>query len=445
MYIELPKHVKFIIDTLEKAGYEAYAVGGCVRDSILGRRPNDWDITTSAKPLETKALFKKTFDTGIQHGTVSVLLDKEIYEVTTFRIDGEYEDSRHPKEVSFTSKLSEDLLRRDFTINAMAYNDSKGLVDLYGGLEDIKSKTIRCVGNPYDRFSEDALRIMRAVRFASQLDYQIEEETKKAIKELAPTLSKISAERVQVELVKMMVSDHPEYIKTAYELGITKVILPEFDACMECEQNNPHHIYSVGEHTLVVLKSVKPDKVLRLAALFHDMGKVPSKTTDENGVDHFKCHPIDSAKIAHGIFKRLKFDNDTEKHVCRIVEMHDWTMSAKPERMRHYINKIGEEYFPEMFEFNRADLEGQSDFKIEEKLDNLSKLEKAYGEIIRNKECVSLKTLAVTGKDVIEAGVKPGPQVGEVLDKLLQMVLDDPSKNDRDILLSELKRGNCEK
>ncbi|MBP5600035.1 MAG: CCA tRNA nucleotidyltransferase, partial [Lachnospiraceae bacterium] len=235
MTINIPKDVEFIINTLEENGFEAYAVGGCVRDSLLGRVPNDWDITTSAKPLETKKLFKRTFDTGIKHGTISVLLDKEIYEVTTYRIDGEYEDARHPKEVTFTSKLSEDLLRRDFTINAMAYNPKRGLVDLYGGKEDLENKIIRCVGNPYDRFTEDALRIMRAVRFAAQLNYQIEDDTKKAIKELSPNLKKISAERIQVELVKLLTSDNPGFLKLAWELGITKVILPEFDAAMACE------------------------------------------------------------------------------------------------------------------------------------------------------------------------------------------------------------------
>ena len=218
MYIELPKNVHKIIDTLEQAGFEAYAVGGCVRDSVLNRIPNDWDITTSAKPEEIKKVFKRTFDTGIKHGTVSVLFGNDIYEVTTYRIDGEYEDSRHPKDVTFTSDLKEDLLRRDFTINAMAYNPEKGLVDMYGGMEDIEKKVIRCVGNPHERFSEDALRILRAVRFAAQLDYTIDKETQDAIKELAPTLSKISAERIQVELTKILLSDHPEYLRLAYEL-----------------------------------------------------------------------------------------------------------------------------------------------------------------------------------------------------------------------------------
>jgi len=433
--ITLPENVKFIIDKLEAAGFEAYAVGGCVRDSILGRTPNDWDITTSAKPLETKALFKKTFDTGIKHGTVSVLLGKEIYEVTTYRIDGEYEDSRHPKEVIFTADLKEDLLRRDFTINAMAYNSTAGLVDLYGGEEDLKNHIIRCVGNPHDRFSEDALRIMRAVRFAAQLNYDIEDNTKAAIKELAGTLSNISAERIQTELVKLITSDHPEFLKIAWELGITKVILPEFDRAMESEQNNPNHAFSVGEHTLRVMQSLPSDKVMRLAGLFHDFGKMDTKTTDENGVDHFYGHPEVSAKIAAGVFNRLKFDNDTKTKVCRLVETHDWFIGAVPSHIRRYVNRIGEEFFPAIFDFNKADILAQSFYNREEKLGDLDALKEAYFKVKEAGDCMNIKDLAVTGSDVINAGIPAGPEVGRVLKTLLEEVLDDPSKNKKDYLL----------
>ena len=436
--IDLPKNVKFIIDTLESAGYEAYAVGGCVRDSILGRTPNDWDITTSAKPLETKALFKKTFDTGIKHGTISVLLGKEIYEVTTYRIDGEYEDARHPKEVTFTAELKEDLLRRDFTINAMAYNPTSGIVDLYGGIEDLKNHVIRCVGVPHDRFSEDALRIMRAVRFAAQLDYTIEEKTQEAIRELAGTLSKISAERIQVELIKLLTSDHPEFLKLAWELGITKVILPEFDRAMESEQNNPNHAYSVGEHSLKVMQYLPPDKVMRLAGLFHDIGKMDTKTTDEKGVDHFYGHPEVGAKIAAEVFNRLKFDNDTKTKVCRLVECHDWFIGAVPSHIRRYMNRIGEEFFPMIFDFNKADIMAQSFYNREEKLEDLEVLKEAYLKVKEAGDCINIKDLVITGSDVIKAGVPAGPKVGAVLKALLEEVLDDPAKNNKDYLLSRI-------
>ena len=244
MTIQLPEKVKFIIDTLTDAGFEAYAVGGCVRDSILGRTPGDWDITTSAAPDQVKHLFTKTIDTGIQHGTVTVLEGKEGFEVTTYRIDGEYEDNRHPKEVMFTQNLIEDLKRRDFTINAMAYNETEGLIDAFGGIEDLGKKVIRCVGSPEDRFTEDALRMMRAVRFASQLGFTIEKHTKEAISKLSSNLAQISAERIQVELVKLLVSDHPEQMRTVYETGMSRVFLPEFDRMMETPQNNLYHSYN---------------------------------------------------------------------------------------------------------------------------------------------------------------------------------------------------------
>ena len=310
MKIELPRKVVLIIKNLQRHGYDAYAVGGCVRDSILNRKPEDWDITTSAKPEQVKRIFRRTVDTGIEHGTVTVLIGKDGFEVTTYRVDGLYEDGRHPKEVTFTSRLEEDLKRRDFTINAMAYNDDERLVDAFGGMRDLNYHLIRCVGDPKERFSEDALRILRAVRFSAQLAFPIEPETAEAIKSLAPNLEKISAERIQAELVKLLVSDHPERIQDACELGITKVVLPEWDDMVGVKQNTPHHKYDVAAHTVHALQNVKNDKVLRLTMLFHDMGKPVMKTTDENGRDHFKGHAIASEQIAKTVMKRLKFVND---------------------------------------------------------------------------------------------------------------------------------------
>ena len=373
MKIQLPEKVSEIINTLQENGHEAYAVGGCVRDSILGRIPDDWDITTSATPLETKELFKRTFDTGIEHGTITVLLDKDAFEVTTYRVDGKYEDSRHPKEVTFTRSLSEDLLRRDFTINAMAYNDTEGLVDIFGGMEDLQNKTIRCVGNAEARFGEDALRILRAVRFASQLGFEIEEETRQGITKLAPTLANISAERIQVELIKMLVAPNPELLRTAYELGITKVILPEFDEMMATEQETPHHMYSVGEHTLKAISLVRPDKVLRLTMLFHDIAKPLMKTVDENGVAHFKTHDVKGVDMTKAILRRLKFDNDTMNKVVKLVQYHDYRMPAEPKNVRKAMNKIGEELFPYYMQIRMADTLAQSEYRRDEKKQNLIK------------------------------------------------------------------------
>ncbi len=438
MTIMMPDKVVHIIHTLQQAGFEAYAVGGCVRDSILGREPNDWDITTSAKPEEIKALFRRTIDTGIEHGTVTVMMDKEGFEVTTYRIDGEYEDSRHPKEVTFTSSLKEDLRRRDFTINAMAYNETDGLVDCFGGMEDIQEKRIACVGDAKERFSEDALRIMRAVRFSAQLGYDIEEKTAKAARELAYTLQKISAERIQVELIKLVTSPHPDYILKAYEMGITAIIMPEFDTCMKTEQNHPHHCYSVGKHIVESMKAVEADKVLRLAMLFHDMGKPAMKTTDEKGIDHFHGHPQVSESMTKEILRRLKFDNDTIHKVCRLVQFHDYGNSVEPDKriVRRAVNKIGEDIFPMLLKVKRADLAAQSDYKREEKEVILNRWEKLFNEIMEAKECVSLKTLAVTGRDLIDHGMEPGKELGNILQELLELVLENPECNTKEYLLT---------
>ncbi len=440
--IQIPNSVQFIIHTIEQAGFEAYAVGGCVRDSILGRTPDDWDITTSAKPEEIKQLFRHTVDTGIQHGTVTVLIKKGCYEVTTYRIDGEYEDSRHPKEVNFTSLLSEDLRRRDFTINAMAYNEGKGLVDLFGGQEDLRNGIIRCVGDPRERFSEDALRIMRAVRFSAQLGYRIEENTRKAIQELAYTLDRISVERIQVELTKLLVSKHPGYVQQLYELGLTKVFLPEFDIMMDTPQNNPHHIYSVGMHTVKVLEQVPDNKITRLTALLHDVGKPATRTTDGKGVDHFKGHPNLGSEMAKKILKRLRFDNDTIHKVALLVLYHDYgnAVSATPAFTRKLINKVQLENFPMLLDIKRADVLAQSGFDQKSKLGKVEALQKSYEEVMEQGMCIRLKDLAVTGNDLIKAGMKPGQEIGQVLEQMLEVVLEDPDMNEKEKLMTLVKR-----
>lgn len=433
--IKLPDNVTYIINKLEGEGFEAFAVGGCIRDSILGRIPDDWDITTSASPNQVKAVFSKTIDTGIQHGTVTVMIGKEGFEVTTYRIDGEYEDSRHPKEVLFTSNLTEDLKRRDFTINAMAYNDTQGLVDKFHGAEDLENKIIRCVGNAAERFEEDALRMLRAVRFAAQLGFEIEEETKTAIQSLVPALSRISAERIQTELVKLLVSKHPEAIRTAYELGITNIILPEFDEMMRTEQNHPHHRYSVGEHTLHALEFVEADKILRLSMLFHDVAKPLTKTTDEDGKDHFYGHAEEGADLTKVVLRRLKFDNDTIEKVTSLVRWHDYRMNATPEGVRRAIHKAGEDIFPYLFPIKRADILSQSEFQRQEKQQFVEDIEKIYYEIKEKEQCVSLKTMKITGNDLIALGMKPGKEIGEMLAYLLETVLDEPSKNKKEELI----------
>ncbi len=438
--IEIPEKAEYIIRTIQAAGFEAYVVGGCVRDSILGRLPQDWDITTSAKPEQVKALFPRTVDTGLQHGTVTVMQGREGFEVTTYRIDGEYEDSRHPKEVTFTSRLEEDLKRRDFTINAMAYNHEAGLVDIFGGMKDIKESVIRCVGNPEERFGEDALRLLRAIRFSAQLGYRIEEETAEAVRKLAPSLEKISAERIRTELVKLLVSPHPDYLRTAYELGVTKVFLPEFDITMETPQNHPHHMYSVGEHTLHSLRYAEADKVLRLALLFHDFGKPAAMTVDEKGITHFHGHAAISAEMAGRIMRRLRFDNDTIHMVNKLVSYHDYGNHTEPDlrMVRRATNRIGEDAFPMLFEVKRADIMAQSPYRQAEKLEKVNRWQQLYEEMREKKQCVSLKELAVTGADLIAAGIAPGKEIGELLQMLLERVLEEPETNTREQLLNIL-------
>ena len=435
MEIQIPKQVRFIIDRLQKYGYEAYAVGGCVRDVLLGRVPNDWDITTSARPEQVKAIFKRTVDTGIQHGTVTVLEDRIGFEVTTYRIDGEYEDGRHPKQVQFTPDLKEDLRRRDFTINAMAYSPETGLVDIFGGQEDLEEGIVRCVGSARERFEEDALRIMRAVRFAAQLGFSIEESTFESIKRMAPNLKKISAERIQVELSKLLLSPHPGCFRQLYETGITAVILPEFDVSMDCSQNTPYHCYSVGEHTLEVIAHTPANLPLRLAGLLHDLGKPSTKTTDEKGRDHFHGHPEVSEKIARKVLRRLKYDNHTIDRTCRLVRFHDYRMLPERKNVRRAVNLIGNDLFDDILLFQRADASAKPAGIYEKTAAELDRIEAIYRDIQEKQECTSLKMLAVTGRDLIDAGMKPGKELGQTLDRLLQHVLEYPEDNTKEVLL----------
>ena len=441
MTIRLPEKVRILIETLEHAGFEAYAVGGCVRDSLLGRVPSDWDVTTSAKPEEVKRLFRHTIDTGIRHGTVTVLLEKEPFEVTTYRIDGVYEDGRHPKEVHFSAELREDLKRRDFTINAMAYNETAGLVDLFGGLTDLNAGVIRCVGDPEARFSEDALRIMRAVRFAAQLGFEIEADTLAALSKHAERLSLISAERIRTELTKLLISPHPEKLAICYETGQTAVFLPEFDRCMETEQVNKHHLYTVGEHTLRTLSMIRPEPALRLTMLLHDVAKPVTRKTDDAGVDHFPRHPKVGAEMAGRILRRLKYDNKTIDTVLRLIRAHDDNPDlSQPEEIRRAIARCGTEAFPALFEVKRADAKAKNPAFLKEQLDYIDAYEAAYQRILKEKQPLKIRDLAVDGGDLIEAGLKSGPQVGEALRQALSYVLTYPERNTKEQLLERLRQ-----
>ncbi|CDD66532.1 poly A polymerase [Firmicutes bacterium CAG:882] len=398
--IELPKDVRYIIDILTQNGYEAYAVGGCVRDSILGRVPGDWDITTSALPQQVKALFRRTIDTGIQHGTVTIMLGKNGYEVTTYRIDGKYEDSRHPGSVEFTPNLEEDLKRRDFTINAMAYNDENGVVDIFGGIDDIRNRIIRCVGNAHDRFTEDALRILRAVRFSAQLGFEIDKATKDAARELAPTLVKISRERIHTELNKLLLSDNPDYFSVVYELGVMKVIISELEGV------NSGDI----DRLKVLIKRTKPCLPERYAALLSVIGKDKTRA----------------------VLKGLKLDNATISMAVKLVEYLGITPALTEPQMRHYINEVGKEDALRVIDFNLS-------FADESMHEEYTDMRKLCAHVLERGDCTSLKELDVTGKDLVDAGFEAGKQLGELLNSLLTEVLDNPSLNDRNYLLGRAK------
>lgn len=455
MRIELPLKVKLIIEKLQLAGYEAYAVGGCVRDSLLNRSPKDWDITTSANPYQVKELFDRTIDTGIQHGTVTVMFGKEGFEVTTYRVDGEYEDNRHPKQVTFTNQLLEDLRRRDFTINAMAYSSRDGLIDAFSGLLDLEEKIVRCVGSARERFDEDALRILRAIRFSAQLNFSIEADTFAAIKEKAGKLQNISAERIREELNKLLLSDYPRRLIIAFDSGITKVVLPEFDQMILTEQENHHHIYSVGIHCLEALSyfvdqyplevdnrdeifTKKEQLVIRWTLLLHDVGKPKTKTIGKDGEGHFYGHAALGASMAKEILKRLRFDNETIDLVYKLIYYHDYRYQADATHMRKAMNKIGAENMELLFTVQMADVMAQNPSYQKEKLEKLELAKKLYDQIIDQKDCVSLKTLAVNGKDLIQAGFRPGKEIGVTLNALLNLVLEHPEYNTKEQLLSRL-------
>ena len=447
MQITVPQNVRAIISKLQDNGFEAYAVGGCVRDSYLGLIPNDWDITTNARPLQVKSLFRRTIDIGIEHGTVKVMMGKDGYEITTYRIDGVYEDSRHPKEVTFTSDLYEDLRRRDFTINAMAYSEKTGLVDPYHGRSDIEAGIIRAVGDAKERFGEDALRILRALRFSARFGYEIEDGTKEAIRQLAPTLSNISAERIRDELEKLLLSDNPDRLRQAYELGVTAVVFPEWDVMMECEQITPHHFTDVGDHTIVAMEYIvnhygdipKADrKVLALATVLHDIAKPVMKTTGPDGVDHFKGHPEKGVDMAVEVLQRLKYDNDTIRRVKKLVRYHDERPKLTLPSIRRFVADVEVSNMDNLMRLKYADLYAHAKYQWDDKLYQVETLDEMYHKILEDNDPIVIKDLAVDGEDLMKEGIPAGPKIGEALRKLLDIVLDDPSMNDKEKLLKAL-------
>lgn len=438
--MDMPKNVDTAINLLQSAGFEAYAVGGCVRDSLLGKTPNDWDITTSAKPEDMKSVFADfhCIDTGIKHGTVTVVIDGEPLEITTFRLDGEYEDNRHPKSVTFTSNLGADLGRRDFTVNAMAYSKKTGTVDLFGGQNDLKNKIIRCVGDPDRRFNEDALRILRALRFASALDFEIEEKTAQSLLKNRALLGNISEERIAKELLKLVCGKGAKRILTDFAPVLFE-ILPELQPMYKNSHDNPHHCYDIYEHTLIAVESIDPEPTLRFAMLLHDCGKPAVKKFDENGVAHFYGHQRISAEISAQILARLKVSNKFRDEILFLVSNHDrWELYENTEKMPRYLSKFGLDGVLKLLKVMRADVLAQSP-EYRYRLDQIADAEETAKNLAAQKPCLSLSELQINGRTLMDIGIPEGRKLGAVLAQLLDEVIDGVTKNTQEALTTRAR------
>lgn len=444
--IEIPSGANEIIHSLQNNGYEAFLCGGAVRDSILGRPIHDYDITTSATPDEMMEVFKdkRIIETGLQHGTITIVIDGEGYECTTYRIDGNYSDSRRPDSVTFTRNLKEDLKRRDFTINAMAYNDEVGLIDPFNGMEDIEHYKIRCVGRAEDRFSEDALRILRAIRFASQLGFVVDSDVSLNIYKMYKNLENISIERINSEFCKITLSSE-FYIQIGLFREVFSLFIPEIKDMLGFPQNNPYHIYDVWGHTVHAVQAYEcdyepdlnpRDLITSLAVFFHDIGKPHCYQDGEDGIRHFKGHGRVSADMTDTIMKRLRFDNDTREKVVQLVYYHDATFEVGKKYIKRWLNKIGEEQFRRLLDVRRADIKAQADINQETRLQKIDNIEYILEEVLQDDECFSLKDLAVNGKDVMDTMlIKSGKEVGYWLNEILTRVIDGRLKNDREDLI----------
>lgn len=440
MKIKVPSYVNKVIGLLELAGFEAYIVGGCVRDQLLGAEPNDYDVCTNARPEQVIEALSglHVIETGIKHGTVTAMVEHKPVEITTFRNDGEYEDHRHPKQVTFSKTLKEDLSRRDFTVNAMAYSDRTGLVDMFGGQGDLRNRIIRCVGEPDKRFDEDALRILRAMRFSSVLDFEIEDETAAAVMRNRRLLEKISAERIMQELQKLLCGDRAVDVLLGFS-EVMCVIIPELAPCVGFRQNNPHHCYTVYEHLCRSVGNIRKDPALRLTMLLHDIEKPACKTTDDLGIDHFKGHPVKSAETADLILRRLKLDNASRERITALIRNHDNRIACTKKTVKKYISKHDMGFFEDYLDVRYADTMAQSNFRIEQKLDELEMFHDIYDEIVAERPVLSVRQLDIDGRDLMAEGYK-GRTIGEALSLALDAVIDEVCVNEKKELLSYIEK-----
>ena len=441
MNITIPSNVKYIIDEFYKNNYEAFMVGGCIRDALLCKTPKDYDIATSAKPEITEKLFKRTIPTGIKHGTVTVLIDNEPYEVTTYRTEGEYKDNRRPDEVYFVSDIKEDLSRRDFTINAFAYNSREGLKDFFGGLDDLTNGLIRSVGDANKRFNEDALRMLRAIRFSTQLNFDIEENTLNAIKDNKDLIKNISAERIRDELCKILISNNVRTgLNLLKECGLLQIVIPEIVPSIGFDQKNMHHFEDVFNHTLSVIEKCPEDLNIRLAALLHDIGKPDVFFIDDKGNGRFFGHNTKSEKIARDILNRLRFDNKTIKSVCILVREHMNVLdNASNLAIKRLINRVSKENIYSLLELQKADILSLKDPNVA--LYKVSDMRTKIDNIIDSNTPLTVKDLAIDGGKLInELQIIPGKIVGDILNYLLELVLKNPELNNYNSLITEAKK-----
>ncbi|MBQ4561067.1 MAG: CCA tRNA nucleotidyltransferase [Clostridia bacterium] len=439
----LPDYAVKAVEIMQKNGYNIYPVGGCVRNHILGLIPDDYDMTTNALPSQVLDVFNEynTFDSGLKHGTVSVVIDKQVVEITTHRTETSYTDNRHPDKVIFTSELTEDLRRRDFTMNAIAYDPAAdSFIDPYGGIKDIGDRLIRAVGDPVERFSEDGLRILRALRFSSVLDFEIEEYTALAIHKCRELLKNISPERIYTEFTKLLCGSNVRNVLSEY-YDVIAVFIPEILPMVGFDQQNPHHCYDVYEHTLVAVEAVEADPILRWTMFLHDTGKPETFFEDERG-GHFYRHYKYSADIAEKVLSRLRASNDTVSKVTTLVYHHDSVIPETSRSVKRLLMKLGYDMTMLLFKVNCADAKGQAPFQLEERLLHIEKLKTITNEVISANDCFSLKDMNISGKDIIALGVLPGKRIGEILNILLNEVIDGEIENVKETLIeraSELK------
>ncbi len=438
--IKVPQHALTVVERLEHYGYEAYVVGGCVRDSLLGREPKDWDVCTNALPDEVLRVFKRfhVIKTGLKHGTVTVMVNREPVEVTTYRIDGEYTDNRHPDAVLFVSRLESDLARRDFTINAMAYSPTRGLADAFGGQEDLAAGQIRCVGEPDERFNEDGLRLLRALRFAARYGFDIERETAYAIHRNRHLLENVSAERIFTELKGILVGEGVREMMLAFP-DIFTTIIPELTDMVGFDQRSPHHLYDVWTHTAHAVQAIPAEPVLRLAMLLHDVAKPACFSLDERGKGHFYRHPARGAEVARRVLNNLRSDNATISAVCTLVAEHDNAFPSTIPGMRRLIGRLGEETIRALFCIKRADMAAQSPHERAEKEAALRRAMLLLDETLEEGTLFTIKDLAVNGRDLMQMGVPQGPDIKRILSALLEEVQEDALDNTREALLARAR------